>query len=78
MIIYETHIRDFTIASSSGIKNRGKYLGFTERGTKLHGGESTGLDHLLELGISHVHLLPVSDFYTVDETKHLSSVQLGI
>lgn len=69
MIIYELHIRDFSIANSSGIKNRGKYLGFIERGTKLPTGESTGLDHLLELGISHVHLLPVSDFYTVDETK---------
>jgi pullulanase len=69
MIIYEIHIRDFSISASSGIRNRGKYLGFTERGTKLPTGESTGLDHLLELGISHVHLLPVSDFYTVDETK---------
>jgi pullulanase len=69
MIIYEIHIRDFSISSTSGIKNRGKYLGFTERGTKLKGGESTGLDHLLEMGISHIHLLPVSDFFTVDETK---------
>lgn len=69
MIIYEIHVRDFSIASSSGIVNRGKYLGFTEKGTKLSTGEKTGLDHLVELGISHVHLLPVSDFYTVDETK---------
>jgi pullulanase len=69
MIIYEIHVRDFSIASSSGITNRGKYLGFTERGTKLPTGESTGMDHLLELGISHVHLLPVSDFYTTDESK---------
>lgn len=69
IIIYELHVRDFSIAACSGIKNRGKYLGFTERGTKLPTGESTGIDHLLELGISHVHLLPVSDFYTVDETK---------
>jgi pullulanase len=69
MIIYEVHIRDFSIASSSGVKKRGKYSGFIEKGTKLPSGESTGLDHLLELGISHVHLLPVSDFYTVDESK---------
>lgn len=69
LIIYEIHIRDFSIAPSSGIKHRGKYLGFTERGTKLPGGESTGLDHLLEMGITHVHLMPVSDFYTVDETR---------
>jgi pullulanase len=69
MIIYEIHIRDFSIAPSSNIKHRGKYPGFTERGTRLPNGESTGLDHLIEMGISHVHLLPISDFFTVDETK---------
>lgn len=69
MIIYEIHIRDFSISPSSGIKHRGKYPGFIEHGTKLPSGESTGLDHLLEMGISHVHLMPITDFYTVDETK---------
>jgi pullulanase len=67
MVIYEVHIRDFSMSPSSGIKNKGKYLGFTEKGTKLPGGETTGIDHLKELGITHVHLLPVADFYTVDE-----------
>lgn len=66
-IIYETHVRDFSIAASSGIKNKGKYLAFTEGGTKTVNGTSTGLDHLTELGITHVHLLPVADFVTVDE-----------
>jgi len=67
MVIYEVHIRDFSMSPSSGIKNKGKYLGFTEKGTKLPSGETTGIDHLKELGITHVHLLPVADFYTVDE-----------
>ena len=67
IVIYEVHIRDFSMAPSSGIKNKGKYLGFTEKGTKLETGEPTGIDHLKELGITHVHLLPVADFYTVDE-----------
>jgi len=67
MVIYEVHIRDFSMSPTSGIKNRGKYLGFTEKGTKLPTGETTGIDHLKELGITHVHLLPVADFYTVDE-----------
>lgn len=61
-VIYETHIRDFSIAENSGIKNRGKYIGFTEANTKTKTGKTTGLDHLKELGITHVHLLPVSDF----------------
>ncbi len=67
MVIYEVHVRDFSMSSSSGITNKGKYLGFTEMGTRLSTGESTGVDHLKELGITHVHLLPIADFYTVDE-----------
>lgn len=68
-IIYEMHIRDFSIDRDSGIKNKGKYLAFTERGTKSMDGLATGLDHLLELGITHIHLLPVFDFSSIDETK---------
>lgn len=68
-IIYETHVRDFSIAANSGIDHKGKYLGFTEAGTKNKDNISTGLAHLKELGITHVHLLPVSDFFTVDEEK---------
>jgi len=67
MVIYEVHIRDFSMSPSSGIINKGKYLGFTETGTRLSTGETTGIDHLKELGVTHVHLLPVADFYTVDE-----------
>ncbi len=67
MVIYEVHIRDFSMSPSSGITKKGKYLGFTETGTKLSSGESTGIDHLKKMGITHVHLLPVADFYTVDE-----------
>lgn len=69
-IIYETHVRDFSIDSTSGVsaENRGKYLAFTEPETR-NGRIKTGIDHLLELGITHVQLLPVEDFATVDESK---------
>jgi len=67
--LYEIHVRDFSVASNSGMKNKGKFLAFTEHGTKNSTGESTGIDHLKELGITHVHLLPVFDFASVDETK---------
>jgi pullulanase len=77
MVIYEVHIRDFSMSPSSGIKNKGKYLGFTETGTKLPSGETTGLDHLKELGITHVHLLPVADFYTVDELNTTAQYNWG-
>ncbi len=66
-IIYELHVRDFSIDPSSGMKNKGKYLAFTETGTLSPEGLKTGIDHLKELGITHVHLLPVADFLTVDE-----------
>lgn len=67
-IIYELHVRDATIAASSGIRENGKFLGLTETGAKNREGLSTGLDHLKELGITHVHLLPVYDFNSLDET----------
>lgn len=66
-ILYELHVRDASIHASSGIKNKGKFLGLTETGTQNDEGLSTGLDHLKELGITHVHLLPSYDFYSVDE-----------
>jgi pullulanase len=66
-VIYEVHVRDFTIDASSGVpaEKRGKYLGLIERGTRFQGAK-TGIDHLLELGVTHVQLLPVYDFATCD------------
>ncbi len=69
IILYELHHRDFSIAPNSGIKNKGKFLALTESGTKTPEGKSSGLDHLKELGVTHIHILPSFDFATVDETK---------
>lgn len=77
MVLYELHVRDFSISPDSGIEHKGKYLGLTEDGTTSPLGESTGLDHLKELGITHVHLLPIADFYTVDETKSAPQYNWG-
>ncbi len=68
-IIYELHIRDASIAENSGIKNKGKFLGLTEEGTKSSEGLTTGLDHLKELGVTHIHLLPFFDYNSVDERR---------
>ena len=68
-ILYELQIRDASISSNSGIKSKGKYLGLTETGTKNEAGHSTGLDHIKELGVTHVHLLPCFDFYSLDESQ---------
>ncbi len=68
-IIYELHIRDLSTHESSGIKNKGKFLAFTEEGTKNPAGLSTGIDHITELGVTHVHLLPSFDYRSIDESK---------
>ena len=71
-VIYELHVRDFSIDATSGVSaaNRGKYLAFTEEGTTVNGAgkTSTGIDYLEDLGITHLHLLPVYDYGSVDET----------
>ncbi|MBL8195511.1 MAG: type I pullulanase [Blastocatellia bacterium] len=63
-IIYEAHIRDFTIDPDSMIEQRGKYLGWTEENTHLYlrPNISTGLDHLIELGINTVQIMPIMEF----------------
>lgn len=66
-IIYEAHVRDFTIHPESGVKNKGLYLGAGELNTKGVDGEPTGLSYVKELGITHLELLPFHDFAGVDE-----------
>ncbi|MBV7282072.1 type I pullulanase [Corynebacterium sp. TAE3-ERU30] len=70
-VIYEAHIRDLTIGADNGITHKGKFLGLTEEGTRTAAGYPSGLDYLCSLGVTHVQLLPVSDFATVDETADL-------
>lgn len=68
-VLYEMHHRDFSVHSSSGIANKGKFLALTEDGTVTPLGDKTGIDHLKELGVTHVHILPSYDYNSVDETQ---------
>ena len=68
-IVYEMHHRDFSVHDNSGIVNKGKFIALTEDGALSPNGEMTGIDHLKELGITHVHILPSYDYNTVDETR---------
>ncbi len=66
-VIYETHVRDFTEDASSGIPipDRATYEGMTLAGTTVNGvagAPSTGIDHLVDMGITHIQLMPVTDF----------------
>ena len=69
IVVYEMHHRDFSTDSVSGITNKGKFLALTEQGTKSSLGEKTGIDHLIELGVNHVHILPSYDYASVDESQ---------
>ncbi|NLP28635.1 MAG: type I pullulanase [Clostridia bacterium] len=68
-IIYEASIRDISIHPDSGIYHKGKFLGLAEENTVSSKGLSTGLSHILELGVTHVQLMPIYDFHyiSVDE-----------
>ncbi|MDE4947127.1 hypothetical protein NAI56_11340, partial [Francisella tularensis subsp. holarctica] len=76
-IIYESNLRDFTISPESGVSEelRGKYLVAVENNTyyidsATNQKVSTGIDSVVELGVTHIHLLPIFNFSSVDEEKN--------
>ena len=76
-IIYELHVRDFSMHKNSGIKHVGKFLGLIEEGTRTDRGTLTGLDYLMDLGVTHLQLLPTYDFGSVDELNQFESYNWG-
>ena len=64
MVIYEMSVRDFSMDPNSGVQKRGLYLGFTEPKTRLPANASitTMIDHLTELGVTHVQIMPLAGF----------------
>ena len=75
-VIWEVHVRDFS-NRIEGCENPGKYLAFTETGLKNSAGEPVGIDYLKQLGITHVHLQPVYDYATVDESSDAPQFNWG-
>ena len=78
-VIWELHVRDLTSHESwTGTEDyRGKFLGLVERGTTWEG-VKTGFDHILELGVTHVQLIPVNDHGIIDETRLNDPSYFGI
>lgn len=66
-IIYEMSIRDFTSSLHTNIKNKAKFSALSEEGKVSENNHPVGLDYLKYLGITHIQLLPVTDFYTTNE-----------
>jgi pullulanase len=73
IVIGEVHVRDLTMHPQSGVRHKGKFLGAAQVGTKGPADVTTGLDHLQELGLTHVHLLPTNDFASIDEAAPASA-----
>lgn len=72
VILYELHVRDLSSNDASGIVQKGKYLGVIEEGTRVTDGSiemCTGLDHIKELGVTHIHFLPFYDYGSIDESQ---------
>ena len=76
-IIYEGHVRDLTIDPHTTILNKGTFKGLSEKGRVSEGGHPVGFDYIVGLGITHLQLLPIYDYKTVDETNPQSGYNWG-
>lgn len=76
-IIYELHVRDLSVHPASGVQHKGLFLGLTEQDTASPAGLSTGLTYVKELGVTHIQLLPIFDYQTVDERNPAASYNWG-
>ena len=69
IVVYELSVLDTTSDETCHAKYPGKYIGLVEAGTKTANGTPTGLDHILDLGVTHVQIMPSYDFGSIDESK---------
>ena len=80
-VIYELHIKDFSWDPAGGFaaKDRGKYAALCRTGTTLNGDGKypTGIDYIKRLGVTHIQLMPVYDYGSVDETHWESGYNWG-
>ncbi len=76
-VIYELHVRDFSMDENADFTHRGKFLAFCEEGVTNKCGDPVGLDYIAQLGVTHVHLLPVMDFASIDESSDKAQFNWG-
>lgn len=68
-LIYELHVRDFSIFSDLDESEKGKFIAFATDNEQNVGGYTAGLRHIQSLGVSHIHLLPIFDFASINEAQ---------
>ncbi len=76
-VLYELSIRDFTFQTESGVHAKSQYLGLTELNTKTPNGSHTGLSHIVDLGVTHVQIMPMFDIATIDEDNPFTFYNWG-
>lgn len=63
LIVYELHVQDYTARIQSlDPSKRGTYVGLATGGLTTPGGLTAGIDHLVELGVTAVELMPVMEY----------------
>ncbi len=77
MIIYETSVRDMTNDDRANIKHKATFYGMIEQNRRTKNGMKCGFDYIKDLGITHLQLLPIYDFQTVDETDKWKQYNWG-
>ena len=66
-IIYELSVRDFTMSKTINATHPGTFMSLVESGLVTPQGNKAGFDYLVDLGVTHVQIMPMYDFATVDE-----------
>ncbi|MER0122123.1 type I pullulanase [Streptococcus sp. ZJ93] len=64
-IVYEMSVRDFSQQASAGFAHPSQFLGLTES-PQLED-MTLGMDYIKKLGVTHIQLMPLYDFGSVDE-----------
>lgn len=76
-IIYEAHVRDLSSDTSISFTHPRTFLGAIEKNKKTKLKHAVGFDYLTTLGITHLQLLPVTDYRSVNEFNVAQSYNWG-
>ena len=76
-IIYETHVRDLSSDTSIAFQYPRTFLGAIEKNKQTKNHQPVGFDYLTSLGVTHLQLLPVTDYRSVDEFNSVQSYNWG-